>query len=85
MEQSDTLPSLPMSTLVIKNLPDDLHARLRDQAERNRRSVTQEAISLLESGITVPRLAPILAPPVKLKGGPLTTEDILTFLAEGRE
>lgn len=74
-----------MSTLVIKNLPEDLHARLKNQAERNRRSVTQEAISLIETGITVPRLAPRLAPPVKLKGGPLTTEEILAWIEEGRE
>jgi hypothetical protein len=74
-----------MSTLVIKNLPEDLHARLRDQAERNRRSVTQEAISLIETGITVPRLPPTLPPPIKLKGGPLTTDDILAWIAEGRE
>jgi len=74
-----------MSTLVIKNLPEDLHARLKDQSERNRRSVTQEAISLIEIGITVPRLAPTLTPPLKLKGGPLTTEDILAWVDEGRE
>jgi antitoxin FitA-like protein len=74
-----------MSTLVIKNLPETLHRRLREQAERNRRSVTQEAISLIETGITVPRLAPALPPPVKLKGGPLTTDEIETSIAEGRE
>ena len=74
-----------MSTLVIKNLPEALHARLKEQAERNRRSVTQEAISLIETGITVPRLAPTLAPPVKLKGGAMTTEDILAWVGEGRE
>jgi hypothetical protein len=74
-----------MSTLVIKNLPEALHRRLREQAERNRRSVTQEAISLIETGITVPRLTPALPPPVKLKGGPLTTDEIETSIAEGRE
>jgi hypothetical protein len=81
----DNTAPLPMSTLVIKNLPDDLHARLKDQADRHRRSVTQEAILLIETGITVPRLAPMLAPPVKLKGGQLTTEEILTWVDEGRE
>ena len=74
-----------MSTLVIKNLPDDLHARLKQQAERNRRSVTQEAISLIESGIVVPRLAPPLDPPIRLKGGPLRTAEIDAAIAEGRE
>ena len=74
-----------MSTLVIKNLPDALHARLRVQAERNRRSVTQEAISLIETGVVVPRVAPTLPPPVKLKGGPLTTAEIEAAIDEGRE
>lgn len=74
-----------MGTLVIKNLPERLHHRLREQAERNRRSVTQEAISLIESGITVPRIAPTLPPPVKLKGGPLTTDELEAAVNDGRD
>lgn len=74
-----------MATLVIKNLPEQVHARLRAQAERNRRSLTQEAIHLIESGITVPRLAPTLPPPVKVKGGPLTTAEIEAAIDEGRD
>lgn len=74
-----------MSTLVLKNLPDDLHARLRQQAERNRRSVTQEAIALIETGIVVPRLPPVLPPPIKLAGKPVTQRDIEAWIDEGRE
>jgi plasmid stability protein len=74
-----------MSTLVIKNLPESLHQRLKTQAERNRRSVTQEAISLIESGITVPRLPPTLSSPVKIKGGPVTTDELEAWINEGRE
>jgi plasmid stability protein len=74
-----------MSTLVIKNLPDDLHARLKDQAERNRRSVTQEAISLIQVGLITPRIAPRLPPPIKLKGGAITTREIEAAIDEGRE
>ena len=74
-----------MSTLVIKNLPDDLHSRLRQQAERNRRSVTQEAISLIETGIVVPRLPPTLPPPIRLKGKPVTQDEIEAWIDEGRE
>lgn len=65
-----------MSTLVIKNLPDDLHARLREQAERNRRSITKEAVTLIERSLAPARKAPELGPPIKLKGGPLTTDEI---------
>ena len=74
-----------MSTLVIKNLPDALHARLKDQAARNRRSVTQEAISLIELGVILPRVAPTLPPPIRLKGGPLSTAEIEAAIDEGRE
>jgi plasmid stability protein len=76
-----------MSTLVVKNLPDPLHARLRERASRNRRSVTQEAIHILERGIDeAPSREPVkLPPPVKLKGGPVTTEWILAAIREGRD
>lgn len=73
-----------MATLVIKNLPDRLHVRLKEQAERNRRSLTQEAISVLESGVTLPRIAPTLPPPLKLSGGPLTTDAIEAAIEAGR-
>jgi hypothetical protein len=72
-----------VSTLVIKNLPDDVHARLREQAERNRRSVTNEAITLIERGLAPARKVRKLGPPIKLKGGPLTTDEIEAWIAHG--
>ena len=73
-----------MTTLVIKNMPEALHARLKEQAQRNRRSVTQEAVTLIESGLA--RDARItLPPPIKLKGGPLTIEEIEAAIEEGRD
>jgi len=36
-----------MATLTIRNLPDEVHARLREQARRNRRSLNQEVIAEL--------------------------------------
>lgn len=76
-----------MSTLVVKNLPDELHERLRQRAQRNHRSVTKEAIVLLEQGmLTTAMRRPIkLPPPIKLKGGPVTTEWIEAAIAEGRD
>jgi len=73
-----------MSTLVIKNFADDLHALLKEQAERNRRSVTKEVISIIERDLTAPRIAPKLSPPVKLKGGPLTDRDLDRWKRSGR-
>ncbi len=76
-----------MSTLVVKNLPDELHDRLRERAQRNHRSVTKEAIVLLEQGMLAAALRrPIkFPPPIKLKGGPVTTEWIEAAIAEGRD
>ena len=37
-----------MSSLTLKNLPDDLLHALREAAERDRRSLTQEIIHLLD-------------------------------------
>mgnify|MGYP003334105809 CR=1 FL=1 len=38
-------------TLTIKNLPEELHARLIAAAKRHRRSLNQQAIVCLESGL----------------------------------
>lgn len=38
-----------MATLTIKNVPEELHKRLRENAARNRRSINSEAITCLES------------------------------------
>lgn len=40
-----------MANMTIKGLPDDLHARLKAEAERNRRSLNAEAIECLERGL----------------------------------
>ena len=73
-----------MSTLVIKNLPETLHARLKEQAQRNRRSVTKEVVTLIESGLAR-NVARALPPLIKLKGGPLTIEEIEAAIEEGRD
>lgn len=73
-----------MTTLVIKNLPEDLHVRLKEQAERNRRSVTMEAITLIEHGVAPKRVAPKLSPPIKLEGGPMTAKELEAWINRGR-
>lgn len=42
---------IAMSALVIKNLPEALHHRLKARARRNHRSLTREAIAILEAGV----------------------------------
>lgn len=75
-----------MSTLVVKNLPEDLHEKLRRQAKRNHRSVTKEVVHLIEAGIAAHRPKVKLPPPLELKSGRmLTIEEIEDAIAEGRE
>lgn len=40
-----------MASLVIKKLPDDIHAKLKSQAKINHRSMAKEAIALLEQAL----------------------------------
>jgi antitoxin VapB len=55
-----------MPTLVLRGVPDDLYQQLKRTAGIHRRSMTQEAISLLESGLRVPA-APIKPSPDEVK------------------
>lgn len=43
-----------MLTLTLKNIPKNLHARLKDSAERNRRSLNSEILARLESEFSAP-------------------------------
>ena len=76
-----------MPTLVIKNLPEHLHAKLKLQARRHHRSLTKEALTLLEQGVAqAPALNPRRPPePVRLEGNPLTIDDIESAIASGRD
>lgn len=44
-----------MSALLIRNLPPEVHERLRVLAQRNRRSLSEEAVHLLEEAIAAQR------------------------------
>lgn len=75
-----------MATLVIKNLPDPLHARLKRQAEQNHRSLNKEAKRLIEAALSAPgAVARPLPPPIRLKGGPLTARQLAAAITEGRD
>lgn len=43
-----------MATLTLKNIPDELHALLKESAARNRRSLNSEILVRLESALTAP-------------------------------
>lgn len=43
-----------MRSLTLKNVPDDLHARLKASAESNRRSLNREILARLEAQLVAP-------------------------------
>ena len=79
-----------MATLTLKNIPDDLHRQLKEQAARNRRSLNSEAIHCLEQALAaVPtdpdtylaRIRPLREKTTRL---PLTEERLRAAREEGR-
>ena len=59
-----------MPSLLIKDVPREVHAWLKREAERNRRSMTQQAIVVFEERMR--RFRPVKFPP------PMQTRTILT-------
>ena len=47
-----------MLTLTLKNIPEHLHAMLKECAERNRRSLNSEILARLERDLTAPTVDP---------------------------
>lgn len=80
-----------MPTLVVKNLPEQLHERLRAQALEHHRSMTKEVIALIEQGLLAPNAVavnqgkPALPKLRRVAGGPLTSEWIASAIADGRK
>lgn len=73
-----------MSTLVIKNLPESLHEKLKLRAQRNHRSVTKEVISLIEAGVNTPPVKAAQNAAPASGGGALTIEEIEAAIFDGR-
>jgi plasmid stability protein len=83
-----------MATLTIRNLPDAVHARLKLQAKRNRRSLNQEVIAELlekQSSVTAERerfVSKMVAESnavYKAVKRPMTTDEIRKSMEEGRD
>jgi len=55
-----------MASLLIKNMPEDLRKKLKEQAVLNHRSMNKQAVSILEQALER-RGVGQLPPPVKLK------------------
>ena len=71
-----------MSTLVLKGVPEELRRELKGRAVEHRRSVTQEAIGILESALRRVRIMPP-AKPRKLKTV-LRMSEVVKMIREDR-
>ncbi len=74
-----------MPNLLIRNLPPELHARLKAAAATHRRSVTQETIATLERGLNASSPSQLHNLPEPLvPARPITMEETLGYIREGR-
>jgi hypothetical protein len=71
-----------MPALLIKDIPREVHEWLKREAQRNRRSMTQQAIVVLEERIR--RFQPVRFPPPARTRTPLTAAFIDQAKREGR-
>lgn len=62
-----------MASILIKNIPPQLHTRLKERAARHRRSLNSETIHMLEEAVAEPE-SPASPPPVPV------SEEILAKL-----
>lgn len=78
-----------MTTLTLKNIPEDLHERLRERAARHHRSLNSEVLACLRAVLTSERVDPdaLLAAARHARegiGGRLTARVLAELKAEGR-
>ncbi|MGF1610377.1 MAG: Arc family DNA-binding protein [Kiloniellales bacterium] len=79
-----------MTTITLKNIPDDLYERLKQQAQAHRRSVNSELIHCLETVLrpkritAEERLARIRSLRPRIDPKAVSEEDVLEAIDEGR-
>lgn len=75
-----------MPGLLIKDFPPELHRRLKEEAARYHRSMTRQALALLEQALAAPardaaNLLPDPLKPVK----PVTPGDVVAVIRKSRD
>lgn len=75
-----------MSALLIKDFPPELHQKLKEEAARYHRSMTRQALALLEQALTAParNAADRLPTPIK-PTQKLPTDNVVALIRQGRE
>ena len=75
-----------MSGLLIKDFPPELHRKLKDEAARHHRSMTRQALALLEQALSseIRNAADLLPNPLK-PAKPVTASNVVAIIREGRD
>lgn len=77
-----------MASLTLKDIPKRLHQRLRERAQRNRRSLSQEALACLEQIVAADPIDPdaLLAKARAMRSGvkPVSPREIEDWINRGR-
>ena len=65
--------------MLIKEVPEDLHRRLKERAAANRRSLSREVLVMLEAAVAEPAGPPTLEEidRLRLRGARPLTQDLL--------
>lgn len=73
-----------MTDLLIRHIPEELHAKLKQSARAHRRSMNQEIIVLLEQSLAEDRPLPLPVPQPLHGSFPIDDEWLLHAREEGR-
>lgn len=74
-----------MAALLIKDFPPELHQKLKEEAARYHRSMTRQAMALLEEALSSParNATDFLPTPIK-PAKALAVDDVVAALRQGR-
>ncbi len=75
-----------MPGLLLKDFPPELHRRLKEEAARHHRSMTRQALALLEQALTTPakNAAELLPDPLK-PAKPVKSGDVVAVIRKSRD
>ena len=72
-----------MPSLILRNIPEEVHRRLRERATRHRRSMTKEAVDILERDLLAEE--PVRLPPLVRRRSRIPVAEIDRAIDEGHE
>ena len=75
-----------MSGLLIKDFPPELHRKLKEEAARHHRSMTRQALALLEQALSGParNAADLLPKPLKA-AKQIAPDDVVSVIRKSRD